>query len=330
MLSLPYVYALNGWVIATLYIVIGAIAAIWSNRILAYNACLFQKKNYNDLVYLAWGKAGSNFLLVSILIYVFGSLCSYQIILTSLYQYVIEQAGVDTELARTKLYATYFAVPMAVLVLYPLSIMEDMSGLRYVSLFSLVALCYTALVFLVEAPKYYKHFATLPEAVSHSIYLDWNLFPGFAMVCFSYSCQIQLLPIYSELYKPSLPRMNKIIVRSTITNFIFYAIIAVSGFISQLSLTPAIAVERQTPDGKVDIPTLIACVGVSSCIIASYPVNVNPFRQSVFTQLFKKPKFTKVENLTFVFVLMLITTLISIFFPNVTSVLGLVGGLVAI
>lgn len=135
---------------------------------------------------LAWGKKGSNFLLVSILVYVFGSLVTYQIMLTSLYQYVIEQLGVDKDLARSKLYATYFAVPMALFVLYPLSIMEDMSGLRYVSLFSLVALFYTALVFLVEAPKYYKHFADNAEA--HPIYLDWNLFPGFAMVCFSFSC----------------------------------------------------------------------------------------------------------------------------------------------
>lgn len=103
------------------------------------------------------------------------------------------------------------------------------------------------------------------------------------MICFSYSCQIQLLPIYSELYKPSLPRMNKIIVRSSSVNFIFYLIIGVSGYISQLDETAPIAVERTTPDGNKDIPCLIAVFGVSSCIIASYPVNVNPFRQSFFS-----------------------------------------------
>ena len=57
-LSLPYVFALNGYVVAVAYIFIGAFAAIWSNRILATNACKFNKKNYNDLVYLAWGKTG--------------------------------------------------------------------------------------------------------------------------------------------------------------------------------------------------------------------------------------------------------------------------------
>lgn len=65
----------------------------------------------------------------------------------------------DEERARSKEYATYFAIPCALFVLYPLSIMEDMSGLRYVSLFSLMALCYTAMVFLFEAPMYYKHFS---------------------------------------------------------------------------------------------------------------------------------------------------------------------------
>jgi amino acid permease len=84
-LSLPYVFKLNGYVVATFYIFVGAFAAIWSNRILALNACKFNKKNYNDLIYLAWGKTGSNVLLVSVLLYVFGSLCSYQVILTSMY-----------------------------------------------------------------------------------------------------------------------------------------------------------------------------------------------------------------------------------------------------
>lgn len=229
-LSLPYVFRLNGWLVAVVYIITGACAAIWSNRILARSACELNVANYNDLCKKAGGKKASNLLLISLLTYVFGSLCSYQIILTSMFQWIIVQFGVDKELAYSKSYATYFAIPMAAIVLYPLSIMRDMSALRYASLFSLMALFYTAIVMVVEAPSYYNHFSKLTTA--HPIYIDWNLFNGFSMICFSYSCQIQLLPLYSELEKPSLPRMNKIIVRSSSVNFVFYMIIGLAGYVS--------------------------------------------------------------------------------------------------
>jgi len=38
-LSLPYVLALNGWAIGIFFIMLGAVAAVWSLRILGSMAC---------------------------------------------------------------------------------------------------------------------------------------------------------------------------------------------------------------------------------------------------------------------------------------------------
>lgn len=46
------------------------------------------------------------------------------------------------------------AAPTAIIVLLPLSMIKDMSGFRYVSFASIIALFYTAIVLIVELPEY--------------------------------------------------------------------------------------------------------------------------------------------------------------------------------
>lgn len=42
----------------------------------------------------------------------------------------------------------------ALVVLFPLSLIKDMSGFRYISFASIIALIYTGIVMLVELPAY--------------------------------------------------------------------------------------------------------------------------------------------------------------------------------
>jgi amino acid permease len=186
-LSLPYVLALNGWAVGVAYILVGAVAATWSNNILAYRACEHDQRNYSQLCALAGGPKLAMFLRVCILIYIFGVLIGYQIIVTQLFTYALEQFGVvDNDFGDSKKMASYQAIPTAVAILYPLCIKRDMSAFRYVSIFSLVALGYTAIVLMIELPGYYDQFK--PISTVSAYYLDWNLFTGLAMTFFSYQC----------------------------------------------------------------------------------------------------------------------------------------------
>jgi len=94
-LSLPYVLALNGYVLGICFIILGAIAGDWSNRILAKRACENNMANYNQLCMIVGGKKLATFLNTCILIYIFGILVSYQIIITSLLKYSLEKLGVN-------------------------------------------------------------------------------------------------------------------------------------------------------------------------------------------------------------------------------------------
>lgn len=140
----------------------------------------------------------------------FGSCILYQIVITSLFKYIwssVKNEPVDDSM----LFSSYIAVPSAVIVLLPLSLKRDMSAFRYVSLASIGALFYTGIVLIAELPAYYKEFKTKPGTEVVAAYWDLNIFTGASMTFFAYTCQVQMLPIYSELVNPSYSRMKKVI-----------------------------------------------------------------------------------------------------------------------
>ena len=62
--------------------------------------------------------------------------------------------------------------------------MTDMSAFRYVSMASIGALLYTAVVLISEAPSYYR--ANIDDAEYSPVYLDMNLFTGASMTFFAF------------------------------------------------------------------------------------------------------------------------------------------------
>ena len=76
-LSLPYVLALNGWVLGLSLISIGAIAAVWSNSMLARLACDNDLKNLSTLTTKGGGKGLNSFLSLNLLIGLFGACLSF-------------------------------------------------------------------------------------------------------------------------------------------------------------------------------------------------------------------------------------------------------------
>lgn len=206
-----------------------------------------------------------------------GSLISYQIIITSLIKYACVSFGMDKDFIDGKLFSTYQCIPTSIVILYPLSCMRDVSSLRFSSMASIFALIYVGIVLIIEAPEYYNHFKNVADTEPWCF--DLNIFTGCSMVFFSFICQIQMLPIYSELKDPSYPRMNKVIKRSIATDAAFYFVIASVGYLSELSQTDPIVLQRQTLPGKgIDYPILIAVIVITLVLVAAYPLQINPLR----------------------------------------------------
>jgi amino acid permease len=124
-----------------------------------------------------------------------------------------------------------------------------------------------------------------------------NFFTGCSLTFFAFTCQVQLLPIYSELQNPNYKRIKKVINRSIAIDFLFYLTIALAGYFSQFDLTEPIVLERvPLPGVDRDYPLLIAVILVMLCIMVAFPVNYNPFRQHFFSVICGRHEFSFKEN----------------------------------
>ena len=83
--------------------------------------------------------------------------------------------------------------PIAIIILLPLSLIRDMSGFRYVSFASIIALFYTGIVLIAELPGYIHNMQSDTSGQDYTIVpwcFDWNLFTGASLTFFAYTCQV--------------------------------------------------------------------------------------------------------------------------------------------
>ena len=71
---------------------------------------------------------------------------------------------------------------------------------------------------------------------------DANILTSFSLVFFAYTCQMSLMPVYSELAQPSYQRIKKIVYSAMTIDFIFYTIIACAGYFSMFNATSYIVI----------------------------------------------------------------------------------------
>jgi amino acid permease len=179
-------------------------------------------------------------------------------------------------------------IPIAVVVLLPLSLLRNLSSLSFASVLSLLALTYTGIVMYIELPFYHKIYSKEEGVTSYPIKIDWNVFTACAMTFFAYTCQLQLLPIYSELKRPNFRRIKKVVTGSLMIDFIFYTAIASAGYWSTLSASPTVIITRMPlPNFTPDYAMLVAACALCLVIFAAFPCNFNPFRTQFFTLILR-------------------------------------------
>uniref|UniRef100_A0A7S3MZG2 Amino acid transporter transmembrane domain-containing protein n=1 Tax=Strombidium inclinatum TaxID=197538 RepID=A0A7S3MZG2_9SPIT len=151
-----------------------------------------------------------------------------------------------------------------------------------------------------------------------------------SMTFFAYTCQIQLLPIYSELVNPSYKRIRKVINRSISVDFFFYFVIAAAGYFSQFDKTAQIVLEREFLPGKdMDYPLMISIFALIVCILVAFPINYNPWRQQLFTNFLGMEEYSQTANAITTLLFTAFTCIVSILFPNISQVISIMGGLCA-
>jgi solute carrier family 38 (sodium-coupled neutral amino acid transporter), member 11 len=285
-ISVPFVFEIVGYGLGYALFTIGCLSSIWSCLLLAKIATTHNLKNFDQIVKKAGGRPCQKFLSTIILIYMLGGCVGLSILLSTLAAYLAVNCGVDVEFTKTMTFRSMVNIPAGYLILMPLSLLRDMSALSFAAILSILAITYVTILFLCELPYYHNEYK--PIADVRIAVVDWNLLPAIAIVCYAYTCQLQLFPIYSELVSPSYPRLKKVILRTLLVTWAFLLSVCSACYFSTFNYTTPIVISRiPLPGFDPDYPVLIAAVVLFLVIFAAYPMNYNPWRNQFLIVLMK-------------------------------------------
>jgi amino acid permease len=145
----------------------GAFSAAWSLFMIAESAIKVNVNCLSKLSNLVGGKKLERFLQINTIVLLTGSCTSNQIIMSALVARTFKKFGVRPEdnfaFFDTLQYRAMQAIPTAVFILFPLSLIKDMSGFRHISAISIFALIYTGIVLICELPDYIKAYRSMPD-----------------------------------------------------------------------------------------------------------------------------------------------------------------------
>ncbi len=173
---------------------------------------------------------------------------------------------------------------ISIFILFPLSLIRHFSSLRFSTMLSVTAIGILVLAILIKCPWFASDAFKREDPVLYKY--DFSLFQVIGMMFFSFTCHLNLLPVYQELRNPLTRRINKVIVRSIIVDLIFYILISLTGYFSFMSLTGKLITEN----GGDDVFYIIARIIVILPVTIGVPVNVIAFKASLAVLLEKCQK----------------------------------------
>lgn len=216
------------------------------------------------------------------------------------------------------------------LFIYPICCTKSLTTLRYFSLAIMAIVFYTVGVALVQTPEYYIHNSKQEgykmEWIADDFDLKW--FQGWATMMLSYNCQITLFYVRGELMHKTVRRTRKISRTLLVILASLYCLISISGYMSLgKGAIPKVFTLRKRLDvpGNEDIWMLVAQFLFLFAALFHIPITMYPSREQIY--IFYKIEKSTFNNMIITAVMTVLAFLIPCLYPDVTNILGLLGGI---
>ena len=342
--SLPVRCAQIGCFWYSLAIIFGAIIAYWTLSKLIESSRVIKGKEYSTTVKIIIGKVPSIIVDIILMLYSFGVIIQFNVIIYSLigrtiYYYFYDKKYEIYNKFEEGLWQTNYYYKCSIMfgltfLIFPVCLLKDISKMRFASMFGICALSYSILVVVIETPWFFSK-EELSKAnwfnISNGFKVDdYNVlefFNAMATVFFIFSCHPGAFPVFKSLKYNFPKRINTVFRRSIILDLIIYLLVAICGFITNPIKPPDLIVYRNAE--KVfsnDIFMNIAKISIALDLYLSIPANYNSLRASFFLLFFKTDTIDNCRNIIVTLPILLIGTFIGVIFNDILSYISLLGG----
>ena len=343
MLALPR-YISNTSLFFSCLFIIGICITVWWSLLLLSKACEKNKIfNYSKLIKLLYGKPLSITYDLIVILYSFGVLILFHIIIYAtlgeaiygLFFYdMYETFAVFKEQSFWSKWYIQVLLPYvaSIVIVYPMCLIKDVSRLRIISLIGVVAIFFLILIIIFQS----KDYITSDKMENDINYFDLtkglkDKFDAlnFISTIFYASCfHIGCVPVLNTLKNNVRRRINKAIRRTVLLDIFLYLIIAVIGYFTCPINTPSLIIQRPPiPEDGSDILMSLGKLGLVFTFFTKLPNTYSSLRITIFDKLFNTTEITDVKNYIVTLSVILICVTVSILYKDISSYIKIMGGL---
>uniref|UniRef100_A0A4W4GAG0 Amino acid transporter transmembrane domain-containing protein n=1 Tax=Electrophorus electricus TaxID=8005 RepID=A0A4W4GAG0_ELEEL len=344
-LGLAYAMANTGIVLFLILLILIAVMSAYSIHLLLKSADVVGTRAYEMLGLRAYGQAGKIIAACVVTIHNIGAMSTYLYIVKIELPFVIlGLLGKEKDFGGWYVDGNYLITIVSVCVILPLALMRRLGYLGYTSGVSLLCMVFFLISvifkkFVMECPSHNdsdfiprfipvmisshtahdcreaKMFTLTPEAI-YSI----------PIVAFAFVCHPEVLPIYTELRKPTKKRMQNVANISILAMFIMYLLTAVFGYLTFYG-----NVEDELLKSYSASDTLILCVrlAVLVAVTLTVPVVLFPIRRTMLQLCCPNKPFCWATHISMAIGLLIFVNVLVIFVPNIKDIFGFIGATTA-
>ena len=342
-LAIPKSIGIMGLYLSPIFIILSGLSNLWSLKILGNMSLKYNLKKYEHVVKRLFGKKVSLFVGIIMILNQTGVIILYQVILYKLIGGIINEIGNYSyknveDFAKNSFWNIFWVrllvcYGIAIIILFPLCQLKDVSKMRYASTFGMISLFILIFIIVIECPFYIKE--NIINNGNEQTINYYNILPGlgedmellksFVTLFYAYACHVGAFPVFESLHKPSKKRINKLINRAIIIDIVCYLIIGGAGYLTQPTNTPALIIERDKIFSSDWLMTLGNFFFIFT-LIAKICVNYNALRSSILILLkYNTSDFPNYINYIITGFALAITAIVAVSFQSISDYISLIG-----
>ena len=304
-----------------------------------------KSEDYSPSVRKIIGKGPSIFIDLTIIIYIFGVLIQYEVIIYSLIGRTLFEFFPDDKYDNYDSYenevwdSAKIKFPImfgTAFLMLPLCFLKNISKMRFASMFGICALIYAILVVIIQTPWFFKDYLDKYDENDSKTHANWfnikkgfntqlDFFTGMATVFFCYTCHPGAFPVYKTLKKNNKDKINTVFFRSICLDIIIYILVTICGFMTAPTNPQELIIYRKSVFEN-DIFMTIAKIALAIDLFLCLPANYASYRCSFFMVFFKTDEIDNFRNCLVTIPTLLVSTLIGALYKDILDYISLFGG----
>lgn len=285
-LSLPFAFDKCGLALAVVFMVVSAVASTFTLYVIVSCSRRGSAASYEEVVRKALGQRAAVITVLLLVMLTFLTLVAYVIFIKDL----VGSLGARYLFARALTIGEQNGLTVVcVALISPFLFVRSMDALRFTSIFSLIAVVVLAIAITVRAVQSLDSDAAPQAFGQDAITGTVKLLPSswkdpvyaFPIISVSFLCHFNVLPVYSELHKPTRKRLKRIVASTMFSTWVFYMIVGIMGYLFAYRMPMSVQGDILNNFSDDDKLMNLGRFGLLVTIMLSLPIICQPCRNNL-------------------------------------------------